>query len=184
VGIDNSYRALPANDALVRLAREDNDIAEDALFPVLLFDVPALSDAWVKSHPRAQMVRDLVARYPKLQSWHLYAGRWEPIQLARLLYYGTEGEPYAKYGEPGFEESLALRFAQGDREFSAKFKSSTGFPVRVSWPEAVRDISEFGKSIDVESLPGGLYREIFIALSAFYRLAASDGNLAVFFMRN
>lgn len=179
MGIDNYFRALPLDDELVHLANEHKDIAEDALFPVLLSDVPNLHPSW----PQSQLVRDLVKRYPELRNWHLDAGRWEPYEFAKLLHSRDVDAEHAKYGEPGFENSLALKFTQGDREFNEQFRSTTGFPIRVTSPEVVRRISEFSQSVEIGLLPEE-YRELFLKLAAFYRLAASHGNLAVFFMRN
>lgn len=149
MGIDNYFRALPIDDELVQLAHDDKEIAEKLLHHVLLPNVSAVSDAWVKHDPRYQLVRDLVNRYPKLHDWHLYGGRSNPLKFARILYYGEVGAEHANYSDPWFEESLAFKFTQGDRVFSEHFKSSTGFPVRVSSPEVVREIAEFSQVVVV-----------------------------------
>ena len=151
MGIDNYYRALPADDELVRLAQNDKDIAEDVLFSVLLFEVPSFSIPLVERYPHVKLARNLVERYPNLRDWHFYAGRWDPYRFAKDLYYGTAGAVYANWRDPLFESSLALKFTQGDCVFNEQFTSTTGFPIRVSSPKVVREIADYTRSVDISS---------------------------------
>lgn len=178
MGIDNYYRGLPAHSELLRLSQEDKDIAEDILFPTLLFDDPISVLARMRE-PRFRIVRELFEQRPEIKTWHLYAGRSSPYSFAEALYEAS-GTPSS---DSSFEESLAYMTTNGERVFSDQFVSTTGFPVRVSSPEVVRKIAAFCRSIDFDFVPDS-YRDKFVDLSKFYQAMSLHGDVAVFFMQN
>ena len=178
MGISNYFRALPIDDELVRLARIDKDIAEDALFPILLFDVPSLHI--MLRPPGGGPCLDLERRYPQLREWHLREHKWDPLDFAKVICSASGID--LKPGQPGFEESLALRFVRGDRIFSEQFKSTTGHPIHVSSPEVVREFCDFANSFDPGLLPDG-FGQSFVEIAGFYQRIAADDRLAVFVMR-
>lgn len=176
MGVDNYYRGLPTSAELLRMAKADKDVAEDMLFGVLLMADPLASIPWL-NEPRFGPVRDLFEQHPEARTWHYCGSRGWPEDFAQAIYDATASN------DVPFEESVAFKTTNGDHVFSDHFRSSTGFPVRVSEPEVVAEIARFCRSVSVDSLPED-YREDFVELSAFYRKMASLEDVSVFFMQN
>lgn len=180
MGIDRYYQALPCDAELLRLAREDKDVAEDMLFPILLLGNPLESIPWLQEEKYAPL-RSFCAQYPDLNKWH--HSPCSRMRGAFALIAAINAENGLNPNESELEKTLGYQIVLGYEVFSTHFNSTVGIPVRMSSPKFVEDCATYCQLVDRCLIPEGL-KEDFDNLVNFYKIIASHGNLSVFIMEN
>lgn len=178
MGIDRHYQGIPSDAEIIKMAYLNKDVAEDMLFPIVLFGDPLKHINWLREKKYAP-IHDLYKQYPEMITWNHCSG----CRCTGNLIGSINKNVQASLINSEYENTLGYKIVLGYEVFSSNFKSTTGYLIRVSPPIFVKKCAEWCNSFDINLLSEDV-KDDFNELSAYYQKMASYENVSVFVMEN